>query len=219
MAKQQTQVSADDRNNECQAQHTQLQKEQKRVRRKHGLIQFAAIFVLLIIIVALFMLSIVYKLPAYDGILLGESILAFAIGIVCSHAYNYEPGWEKPGSLRDQAAKKQAIWLHANFCWQIISAWMTITPLYCTCATIYISGISSGDEWDQVHVLIYSILSLVLSLGIYVICPSNRAAGYRDAHLSVSEILANPKSDDDAVSRAIIKGEQIIAQQHKTDLK
>lgn len=153
-------------------------------------------------------------LPVYDAILLGETLLAFAVAVVCSHAYNYYPESKDTRSLREKAAKQKSVWLHANFSWEVISVWMTVTPLYCTCATIYISGSTPTGGWSQVqlHVLVYSILSLVLSLGTYVLRPSYRAAGYRKAHLCVSEALAR-SSADDPLADAIAAGEKCIAQQ------
>lgn len=153
-------------------------------------------------------------LQIYDAILMGETLLAFSIAVICSHAYNYRPN---PAStdLQEKAAKLEATWLHANFCWKTINVWMTITPLYCTCATIYISGSSVGDKWDQVHVLVYSIISLVLSLGIYVIRPFNRESGYRKAYLSITTARAKKYGSDSEAEliNAIIKGEEIIAQE------
>lgn len=197
-------------------------RKNKNHTRWQGAIQAITVSIALLLCAGLAYLTILGMLPIYDAILLGETLLAFAIALICSHAYNYYPGTEKEGSLREEAAKLKAMWLHANFSWNTISIWMTITPLYCTCATIYISGSSIGGEWDQVHVLVYSILSLVLSLGVYVLRPSNRATGYREAYLSVTIALTNdPVSEPGAVllRQAIIKGEQSIAKQDTLDPK
>lgn len=197
--------------------------DKKPFQERHGIIQTIAAGVTLILWVALAVFATRQgSFRPYDTILLGGTFAAVALAFICSHAYNYQPGREAPGSLRDTAARLEAAWHHANFCWQIISAWMTVTPLYCTCATIYISGSPDGGEWDQVHVLIYSILSLVLSLGIYVIRPSNRAAGYRKAYLCVTKALCtSPARDpeDEEVRKAIIAGQEIIAAQDILDPK
>lgn len=194
----------------------------KSFKDRHGAIQAFTTVCALVLCGFLGSQVVEDSLKAYDALLLGGTFWAVAIAFICSHAYNYQPGREAPGSLRDTAAKLEAVWHHANFCWQIISAWMTVTPLYCTCATIYISGSSAGGGWDQVHVLVYSILSLVLSLGIYVIRPSNRAAGYRKAYLCVAKALCvSPAHDpgDEKVREAIIAGQEIIAAQDILDPK
>ena len=181
----------------------------------HGVVQTITIFVTLVLFGLLTYVVVIGVLPIYDAILVGETLFAFSIAVICSHAYNYQPNAANVDSLQEKAAKLEAIWLHANFCWQTINVWMTITPLYCTCATIYISGSSIGNAWDQVHVLVYSIISLVLSLGIYVIRPFNRGSGYRRAYLSVSTALIKKYDSDsnEELINAIIEGEKIIAQQ------
>ncbi len=194
----------------------------KQFKDRHGAIQAitAAGTLVLCGFLAFWVLS--GNLLVYDALLYGETLAAFAIAVICSHAYNYRPGSEPPDSLRDKAAQLEASWLHSNFCWEIISVWMTVTPLYCTCATIYISGSSIGSAWDQVHVLVYSMLSLVLSLSVYVIRPSNRAAGYREAYLCVVEALSKRPAldpEDQEIGQAIIKGQQIIAKQDLFDPK
>lgn len=147
-------------------------------------------------------------LAGYDLLLFLGMIWAFAIAVICSHAYN-----DYPKSLRGQALKKQATWLHANFSWRALSIWIIVTSLYCNCATIYISG-QSFDPENQRHILIYSILSLVLSLGTYVLRPANRAEGFREAYVRITEALFNhSESDSEALAKAIIEAEQIISKQ------
>lgn len=195
-------------------------RKNRKHKRWHGVIQAIIASIALLLCAGLAYLTILGKLLIYDTILLGETLLAFSIALICSHAYNYYPGTEEEGSLREKAAKLKATWLHANFSWNTISIWMTVTPLYCTCATIYISGSSISGEWDQIHVLVYSILSLVLSLGIYVLRPSNRATGYREAYLSVTIALTYDSAfEPEAIllKQAIIKGERSIAKQDTLD--
>lgn len=135
----------------------------------------------------------VYKkaLHIYDSILFGGTLLTFAVAVIRSQTYSYQPGSAPTNSLQEKAAKLQATWLHASHCWQAINVWMTIIPLYCTCATIYISGSSAigNDEENQLRILVYSIISLVLSLGIYVIRPSAQKAGFQKAYLSITVAL------------------------------
>lgn len=167
---------------------------------------------------------LVYKgfLKAYDALLYGGTFLAVAIAIVCSHAYNYQPEQWMDKELCHMAAKQAAKWLHDNFSWLTVSVWMTVMPLYCTCATIYISGVPMADgEYDQIHILIYSILSLVISLGIYVIRPANRAVGFRQAYQLASEAMVKYQlvKDNTILANAIAEGEKIIARQDTLDPK
>lgn len=181
----------------------------------HGVVQTIAIFVTLVLFGLLTYVVVIDVLQIYDAILIGETLLAFSIAVICAHAYNYQPNSTSINPLHERAIRLEATWLHANFCWQTINVWMTITPLYCTCATIYISGSSIGSKWDQVHVLVYSIISLVLSLRIYVIRPFNRGSGFRKAYLSVSTALIKRygSNSDEELINAIIEGQEIIAQQ------
>lgn len=197
----------------------QTQKEKNLMfRHWHGLVQTATILVTLVIIGGLVYVVFIGVLQVYDAILAGETLLTFSVAVICSHGYNYQPD-PTATPLQEKAAKLQATWLHANFCWQIINAWMTITPLYCTCATIYISGSSSVGKSDQVHILTYSIISLVLSLGIYVIRPFNRGSGFRKAYLSVSTALTKQygSASNEELITAINEGQKIIASQDLLD--
>ena len=181
----------------------------------HGVVQAIIIIATLVFVWHLACMVSTGDLQIYDAILAIETILFFSIAMVYSHAYNYRPN-SAATDLQEEAAKLKATWLHANFCWKMIKIWMAITSLYCTCATIYISGTSIGSEWDQVHVLAYSIISLVLSLGVYVIRPSNQEAGYRKAYLSITMALYGSGSEEE-LKNAIIEGEAAIAKEASFD--
>lgn len=188
----------------------------------HGAVQFLTCAVFLILSWVVFHFMEQWRLIAADIPLILATGLAISIAVICSHAYNYTPGGEKMGELYDQAARQKAVWLHANFSWQVVSIWMTVTPLYCTCAAIYISGTPINGTWDHTHVLIYSILSLVISLGVYVIRPSNRAEGYRRAYQTVNEALLQYEPAEgraSALANAIIEGERFITEQDVKDPK
>lgn len=153
------------------------------------------------------------SLLIFDKILFWEAIVAFVIGTICSHAYNYIPKNEL-NPLRDMARKKQSIWLHSNFAWKTISIWMTVTSLYCTGATVYIGGSAIKEVWAQQRIIVYSIVSSVMSMGMLVLRPTNRSDGYREAYLIITEALIN--YDDNSqkeIKEALIKGERIIARQ------
>ena len=87
-------------------------RKNKNHTRWHGAIQAITVSIALLLCAGLAYLTILGMLPIYDAILLGETLLAFAIALICSHAYNYYPGTEKEGSLREEAAKLKAMWLH-----------------------------------------------------------------------------------------------------------
>lgn len=193
----------------------QEQKRPKKYHHWHGIVQTVVIIVALGACAGVVCWMIFGSLHVCDMILIVETIMALAIGIICSHAYNYIPGSETD-PLRGEVAKNKAIWLHANFSWKTISIWMTVTSLYCTCATIYISGssLNLNEAWAQDHIIIYSVLSLVFSLGMYVLRPSNRATGYRKAYLIATKALVDDNSSNQQnLKEALIKGEEIIAKQ------
>lgn len=159
------------------------------------------------------------QFPSHYALLLGGTCFAVVIGITCSQAYNSVEG-EAKGSFLWQAKRKRNAWLHANFSWQAINMWMTITPLYCTCATIYLSGKKEQGELD--NILIYSILSLVMSLGIYVVRPANRATGYRRAYNILNAALTRLEitpTDIQSVAQAMVDGEKIVEEQDTLDPK
>ena len=66
----------------------------------------------------------------------------------------------------------------------------------------------------------HSILSLVISLSVYVIRPSTRAASFQKAYqvLSVALVLSFDNPDGAIILKsAIIKGEKILASQATLD--
>lgn len=187
--------------------------------RRHGIIQSIAWAVFLAVCAAIFWAVRGGYLKIHYAWLLGGICLALTVAVTCSHAYNYREGSQGGDPLREQAARQMAVWLHANYCWQILNVAMTIVPLYCTCAAIYLSGNRVGDSMNDI--LIYSILSLVISLGTYVIRPANRAAGYRRAYTGVSRALTAPSCADagEPIAKALAEGTQIIAEQDIMDPK
>lgn len=155
-------------------------------------------------------LGIEYHYQIYNILLVDSTLLAITIAITLSHAYNCVPN-PNASYLWNLAEKRRSIWLHANHCWQTVHIWMTITPLYCTCIAIYLSG----NNMSQEHILIYSILSLVISLGVYAISPLKRAAAYQKAYTLVVKALSDyeldSKNGEKNLSKAIKKGEKLIA--------
>lgn len=155
-------------------------------------------------------LVVEFQFQIYNILLADSTLLAITIAITLSHAYNCIADPEA-SYLWNLAEKRRSIWLHANHCWQTVHIWMTITPLYCTCIAIYLSG----NNMSQEHILIYSILSLVISLGVYAIAPLKRASAYERAYTLVvnalSEYKLDPKNGEKNLSKAIRKGEKLIA--------
>lgn len=190
-----------------------------RPSRRHGIIQSVAWAIFLAVCAAIFWAVRGGYLKIHYAWLLGGICLAVTVAVTCSHAYNYWEGSQGGDPLREQAARQMAVWLHANYCWQILNVAMTIVPLYCTCAAIYLSGNQVADSMNDI--LIYSILSLVISLGTYVIRPANRAVGYRRAYTGVSKALTEPVCADtgERIAQALAEGVQVIAEQDIMDPK
>lgn len=191
-------------------------------KRRHGLIQSAIWIFFACPLVALILSVKPDSLRMTDMFLILIVLFAFAVGVTVSQAYNEIPDSADPEPLYIQAIKKKNIWLHSYFSWECINAAMTVIPLYCTCAAIYISGTPEGNgEWDRTRILIYSILSLVLSLSIYVIRPANRATGYRRAYKTIDAALIQYKTERDRslLSQALTKGEGHVSDQAILDPK
>ncbi len=190
--------------------------------RRHGLIQ-SAIWIFFACSLVGLILSVKFGLLRMtDMFLILIVLFAFAVGATVSQAYNEVPDSADPEPLYRQAVKKKNIWLHSYFSWECINVAMTVIPLYCTCAAIYISGTpGENSEWDRTRVLIYSILSLVLSLSIYVIRPANRATGYRRAYKTIDEALIQYKTETERslLSQALTEGEGYVSDQAILDPK
>lgn len=190
--------------------------------RRHGLIQ-SAIWIFFACSLVGLILSVKFGLfRMTDMFLILIVLFAFAVGATVSQAYNEVPDIAAPEPLYIQAIKKKNIWLHSYFSWECINVAMTVIPLYCTCAAIYISGTpGENSEWDRTRVLIYSILSLVLSLSIYVIRPANRATGYRRAYKTIDEALIQYKTETERslLSQALTEGEGYVSDQAILDPK
>ncbi len=177
-------------------------------RTGHIVVQAIAWFLFLVICVCSVLLILLEKIRTYNMILIDSLFLAITIAITCSHAYNHKTDSTDP--LHLQAERQKALWLHANFCWQTVGVWMTVAPLYCTCVAIYLSGNNMFHE----DVLIHSVLSLVISLGVYAIAPSSRAAAYRNAYALINDALMKVELDcneeRELLEEAINEGTKII---------
>lgn len=156
----------------------------------------------------------------YDAILLDVTCLAIVVAIISSQTYSFIPNLEMP-EIWNSAERLQVVWIHSNFSWLSVNVWMKLTPMYCTCIAIYLSG--NKCDWNKI--LFYSILSLLISLSAYVVRPSNRAAGFRRAYKEIAMALAKYKGaktdssfpDPKVLVDAIIKGEEFIAEQDLID--
>lgn len=150
-----------------------------------------------------------FHFQVYNLILVNLISTATAIAVTCSHAYNHEVRQDAP-PIWNQAERQKALWLHANFFWQTVSVVMTIMPLYCTCVAIYLSGNNKSPE----NVMIHSIMSLVISLGVYVISPSSRATAYRGAYALVNDALMgyelDPEKGKGLLREAMDKGTRLV---------
>lgn len=179
----------------------------------HGIVQCIAVAVFIVFcFVLVYAVEKISFFEAYDALFLGLTGFAAVVAVVESHAYNYTPKENDETNLRERIGKLQAVWLHANFTWQIIYVWMILVPLYCTCITIYLSG----NNGDYNHILVYSILSLVISLGYYAVQPLNRTNQFRKAYAIASKAIAtydSEKTSSKVLADAITEAEQMIASQ------
>lgn len=182
-------------------------------RHWHGIVQGITIVVFIAVCYALVQaVKEISFFEPYDALLFMLTGFAAVVAVVQSHAYNYTPNEYDETNLRERIGKLQAVWLHANLTWQTIYIWMMSVPFYCTCIAIYLSG----NNGDYDHILIYSILSLVITLGCYAIQPLKRANQFRKAYAMASKAIVTYDGDDTnskVLADAIIEAEQMIADQ------
>ena len=125
-------------------------------------------------------------LMVWDAVFAEMVVIAVAVAISFANSYGTPLDYIKKDSVLYQAIKLRTILMHANFCWSVFHIGLTISPLYCTCVVIYLSSFETLSEVSiQKAVLIYSMLSLVLTLATYVI----KAKGFSGAYRMASTIL------------------------------
>jgi len=151
----------------------------------------------------------------YDGIFFLTLSLALALAITFSHSYGLPIEKLEKDELKKRAIKADATNIHAYFSWKIISAWMTIVPLYCTLTVVFISALYDGDN-QMPRILIYSMLSLVISFSVYVVKPNYRAHNFIEQHRELRKVLLDymiietPSGEDKAtLSVALGKAQEI----------
>lgn len=154
------------------------------------------------------------KLSIWDAFLIGMLFIVIAIAVTFSNSYGYNIDGLQEGSLLLKAATMHASVLHASFCWNIVYFFLTIAPLYCTCVVIYLSGFGKNDTSQRI--LIYSILSLVLSTSTYVINAKGFAAVYRNASNilidAIIKVQYESEARDGVLITAIKEAEEKIRQ-------
>lgn len=119
------------------------------------------------------------KLEVCDIILILALLFAIVLGITFSLAYNYQMDGVEDTLLK-KAIRLQLTYLHASSCWNIAYIFMVFVPLYTTCSVIYLSLDAPNNDK---RILLYSILSLVFSLGVYVVRPQTRSTAYRNSYV------------------------------------
>ena len=141
-----------------------------------------------VILISIGMAWLVHRsvLMVWDAVFVGIVILAFAIAVSFGNSYGTSLDHVAKDSVLYEAIKLRTIMMHANFCWSVFHIAIIIAPLYCTCVVIYVSSFESvNDVKIQKAILLYSILSLVLTLAAYVI----KAKGFSGAYRMASTIL------------------------------
>lgn len=138
------------------------------------------------------------ELEACDIILILALLLALALGVTTAQTYTYQMDGAQDKYLK-RALRLQMTFLHASQCWNIASIFMVFVPLYTTCAVIYLSPQAAGNEN---RILVYSILSLVFSMGVYIVRPQTRSTAYHNGYVVLKDAtlayeLAMKSTDDD----------------------
>jgi hypothetical protein len=145
----------------------------------------------------------------YDTIISIIILFALALAVTLSHSYGLDIDYNKNDKLIKLALKTDAMNIHAHFSWTIITVCMTIIPLYCSTAVVFIS--TKPEHNGQIgHILLYSILSIALSLSIYIIKPNERAKYFMNEFVVLRKLLLkymdieNPSNEDKDIIIAAI---------------
>jgi len=127
----------------------------------------------------------------YDSIFLMTIVFALAVAITFSHSYGLNVKNIKD-ELKKRAIKADGTNIHSYFCWKIIAVWMTIAPLYCTTVVVFIGtqAVYGGQAGGQANrIVVYSILSLVISLSVYAVKPNYRAHNFIEQFKELRPVL------------------------------
>ena len=132
-----------------------------------------------------------------------------ACSLVIDEGYEYIEGEEV---IFYEAHKKKTIWLNSCITWLIIYYWVIGSSYLSTVIAIYITTYEIELEAQIPRIVLYSILSLVLSILNMLIVPFNHAKGYRKAYEIIDEGLIESISQKDValLKEARIKSEKII---------
>ena len=153
-------------------------------------------------------------LAIYDKAYIIFTFVAFSVAVTFSHAYNATPEAYED-KLAREADSFRSRWAHANFCWQIVDIWLTMTPVFCTGVTVYITQENTNLSMIKNRIIVYSVLSLISSFASFSFNPGRRAKGFRDAHRGVRMALSlyslSPAENRKQLSDAIIDGETALS--------
>jgi len=137
----------------------------------------------------------------YDSILMATVFFALSLAVTFSNSYDLEIDKEDEDWLKKHAIRIDAVNIHAHFSWKTVNVWMTLVPVYCTTTVVIISA-QPWHKGQAAHIILYSIISLVISLGIYVLKPQEHANHFMKRHRILRKELlryiskANPSECD-----------------------
>lgn len=124
-----------------------------------------------------------FGLKVCDTVLILALLFVLTLGVTFSLAYTYDMDGVNDAQLK-KAIRLQQTFLHASQCWNITSIFMAFVPLYTTCAVIYLSPDAAENS---MRILVYSILSLVFSMGVYIVRPQTRSTAYRNGYILLKD--------------------------------
>lgn len=124
----------------------------------------------------------------YDSVFLITIILALSIAVTFSNSYELMVNVSEEDDVLRAAIRTDAKNIHAHHSWKIVSGWMTIAPLYLTTTVIVISTLPHFPG-KVAHIIVYSILSLLISFSVLIIKPDLHAKHFIANHLVLRKAL------------------------------
>ncbi len=109
--------------------------------------------------------------------------------------------------------KKRAIFLSTSVCWLIIHYYLVIASIICTVNVIYVNQLDSS-ALKPTRIVLYSVLSILFTLGDLIIRPEKASHAYRDAYRLMDDSINKIDFEDPQISEQIRKCEERIKEGH-----
>lgn len=116
-------------------------------------------------------------------------------------------------ALERCAIDRKRIWLRASIIWYCINYVFLLFGFVCTIVLIYMAyTLEDAGNAYQIRVVIYSGMSLFVSITPHVLQPMNKSKGFRNANINLDAALI--EGNEAKIKTALVDGEKIIRETH-----